>query len=312
MSGSGEVAPLEAAQAGAVSTTDLPVTIAGADSTTPSRASTGSNVAGGEPGSRSTGQHALHLDQPISPAHLGGGRADGIASGGSMRMIAMPSHIEEEDLSRLMSTRNTGRGGGIPVLPVAAWSQQAAVQLIEEPTAPAPEAVELPVEGGPEAVPPTSPPSGTAAAAAAGGAGVTTLPPATSTVVGTTPAPAHAGGEPEEGVWLGACKPMRRCFGWYKRDKTTKPKGAEGAVLAKEYSADEHKISLQELAERYGTAIDVANPAKSRGLTAEEARKRLHEQGPNQLSPPKELPAILQFAKQFGNLLMIMLLIACE
>jgi Cation transporter/ATPase, N-terminus len=215
-----------------------------------------------------------------------------------------------------------------------------------EAAAAGPEAVGLAVEGGPEAAVPATPfpeetPPGPSPATAPIGAG----PPAAVTteaspaavgggpVAGTTaggpevtkvPAAAAVVGEgpghegPREGLWLGASRPIKRCWLWcIRRGKKRKaaaaagkPKGAERAAVGKEYTADEHRLTFQELAERYQTNINFDAPAKSLGLTSEEAAKRLKEDGPNMLSPPKQDPEIIKFLKQFTNLLMLMLIFA--
>lgn len=133
---------------------------------------------------------------------------------------------------------------------------------------------------------------------------VTALPPTASAAVGEGPLPR------EKGVWLGAGNPLssllHRKRPTHARGRGGLPLGAERVPVARGYDVDEHKLSLAELAAKYKVDIDLRDPARSRGLSAEDARARLREHGPNQLTPPKELPPILQFAKQFGNLLMIM------
>ena len=56
--------------------------------------------------------------------------------------------------------------------------------------------------------------------------------------------------------------------------------------------------------------MDLADLAKSEGLDEATAAQRLAEDGPNQLSPPKELPEILKFLKHFTNPLIMLLIIA--
>ena len=61
--------------------------------------------------------------------------------------------------------------------------------------------------------------------------------------------------------------------------------------LKKEVEIDEHKLSLDELAERFKT--DLKN-----GLTQAQASELLEKNGPNSLTPPKKVPEWLKFLKQ--------------
>ena len=70
---------------------------------------------------------------------------------------------------------------------------------------------------------------------------------------------------------------------------------------SREYSADEHRLTLKQLGERYRTHIDAAAPTRSKGLTAEEAAARLSLYGGNHLSPPYQTPEIIKFLKQVGG-----------
>jgi magnesium-transporting ATPase (P-type) len=91
------------------------------------------------------------------------------------------------------------------------------------------------------------------------------------------------------------------------------PQAEEAAARpapATEYVCDEHMLSLAALAERYGTALDLDRPTSSGGLTPEEAATRLATHGQNVLTPPKTVPEWVKFARQFSNLLMVLLLIA--
>jgi sodium/potassium-transporting ATPase subunit alpha len=77
-------------------------------------------------------------------------------------------------------------------------------------------------------------------------------------------------------------------------------KGAAGA-----YS--EHMYPLEVLADKYKTHIDVNDPTKSRGLSADKAAELLKEMGPNLLTPPPRVPLWLLFLLQFANYLMVLL-----
>lgn len=51
----------------------------------------------------------------------------------------------------------------------------------------------------------------------------------------------------------------------------------------------EHKMSFQALSSTLSTSLDEANPEASRGLTKDQASRRLAEQGRNELTPPKQM-----------------------
>ncbi|KAL7564603.1 hypothetical protein ACA910_017945 [Epithemia clementina (nom. ined.)] len=55
--------------------------------------------------------------------------------------------------------------------------------------------------------------------------------------------------------------------------------------------------------------IDTSNLERSRGLTAEEASRRLNVYGKNVLTPPPKTPEWLRFLQQFNNLFLILLII---
>jgi sodium/potassium-transporting ATPase subunit alpha len=60
--------------------------------------------------------------------------------------------------------------------------------------------------------------------------------------------------------------------------------------LKKEVTIDEHKITLDELVERYQTNIN-------QGHTTQKARELLAINGPNSLTPPAEVPEWVKFIK---------------
>ncbi|KAG5265298.1 hypothetical protein AALO_G00240710 [Alosa alosa] len=65
--------------------------------------------------------------------------------------------------------------------------------------------------------------------------------------------------------------------------------------LKKEVDIDDHKISLEELSQRYGVDL-------SRGLTNKRAVEILARDGPNALTPPPTTPEWVKFCKQlFGG-----------
>lgn len=72
---------------------------------------------------------------------------------------------------------------------------------------------------------------------------------------------------------------------------------------AKEKGYSEHLLSLEELSSDLGTDIQ-------QGLTLAQSQKRLHQEGPNALSPPARVPLWLLFLVQFTNLFMVLLMSA--
>ena len=77
-----------------------------------------------------------------------------------------------------------------------------------------------------------------------------------------------------------------------------------------DYDVDDHLLSREDVAERYGVQIDWTNVGASKGLTSGEAEARLKANGPNRLTPPKETLEIIKFLKQFANPLMALLVVA--
>lgn len=71
---------------------------------------------------------------------------------------------------------------------------------------------------------------------------------------------------------------------------------------------DEHLLSLEVLASRYKTAVDMQDPAKSFGLSHGEALERLVRDGKNMLNPPKPQNPVLQYLKLLAEPLTAMLL----
>ncbi|KAI8614826.1 hypothetical protein BC830DRAFT_1169101 [Chytriomyces sp. MP71] len=79
---------------------------------------------------------------------------------------------------------------------------------------------------------------------------------------------------------------------------------------AKSLNLTEHMLSIEEVAAKYSVAINEAKPADSQGLSAAEAAKRLAENGPNALSPPKKRHPFLRFLDILTGLFNIMLIVS--
>lgn len=69
-------------------------------------------------------------------------------------------------------------------------------------------------------------------------------------------------------------------------------------------------LSVTEVAEKFNTSIDTERIAKSRGLSAEEAKARLEANGPNAITPPPKKSLWLLFLSHFGNLFNVLLLVS--
>lgn len=92
---------------------------------------------------------------------------------------------------------------------------------------------------------------------------------------------------------------------------TLPPPRVRGArIERKEYDADEHMLTVAQLAERFQTSINLEKPGQSKGLTQAEAARRLQLYGPNSLTPPKQKPEIVKFLLQFTNGLLMLLIVA--
>uniref|UniRef100_A0A914WL00 Cation-transporting P-type ATPase N-terminal domain-containing protein n=1 Tax=Plectus sambesii TaxID=2011161 RepID=A0A914WL00_9BILA len=95
-----------------------------------------------------------------------------------------------------------------------------------------------------------------------------------------------------------------------RKDDTGATVKAEAAIN-RNLSASfiEHTLERQEIAALYKeSGIDVDNPNKSCGLSETLTRKRLELDGPNKLTPPKELSNAMLLLQQFLNMFWLMLM----
>lgn len=76
---------------------------------------------------------------------------------------------------------------------------------------------------------------------------------------------------------------------------------------SREYDADDHLLTLPQLMERYGTAIDLQNPSASLGLPVAAIPSLQAKHGRNVLTPPAETSAWIQFVRGFGDMFMVLL-----
>ncbi|KAJ3005239.1 UNVERIFIED_CONTAM: hypothetical protein HDU68_004700, partial [Siphonaria sp. JEL0065] len=75
----------------------------------------------------------------------------------------------------------------------------------------------------------------------------------------------------------------------------------------KKLDIDEHLLSFEALAERHKTSFDHSKPQSSKGLSEAEAKKRLDENGPNILSPPKKKSPLFLYIECLSNIFNLML-----
>ena len=74
-------------------------------------------------------------------------------------------------------------------------------------------------------------------------------------------------------------------------------------------------MPIEAVCERYGTQINEEKAAESFGLSEETAAKYLERDGPNMMTPPKEIPPwrkYLGYVTSLFNLLLIVSGILCE
>ncbi len=88
-----------------------------------------------------------------------------------------------------------------------------------------------------------------------------------------------------------------------------KPTTVEDIIKAVEAKSP-HLLTAEECVVRYQTNVNVENPRLSKGLSSEEAERRLQRDGPNQLTPPKDIPEIVKYLLQFTDPFMLLLIFA--
>lgn len=90
-----------------------------------------------------------------------------------------------------------------------------------------------------------------------------------------------------------------------EKDRRKRKKDEEKSV-----DIDEHRMSHQDVAERYGTRINMEKPGESLGLTSQQAEQLLQEHGRNVLTPPKKRHPILKFLDYLRSLFNLLLILA--
>lgn len=81
----------------------------------------------------------------------------------------------------------------------------------------------------------------------------------------------------------------------------TPPEKGKRPEKKRDYTIDDHKLTVPQVGARFGTQLDVSAPSKSAGLTAAEAARRLAVYGSNTLTPPAEIPEILKYLYHFTD-----------
>ncbi|KAF9172499.1 hypothetical protein BGX21_001487 [Mortierella sp. AD011] len=72
----------------------------------------------------------------------------------------------------------------------------------------------------------------------------------------------------------------------------------------------EHLFPIEEIASRHGVSIDALKAANSKGLDSATAAQRLAENGPNILSPPKQISPFMKFIHCLTSLFNLLLILA--
>ncbi|KAJ3283717.1 hypothetical protein HK104_010251 [Borealophlyctis nickersoniae] len=137
----------------------------------------------------------------------------------------------------------------------------------------------------------TAPSSNGAIAGNTAAAEITPVPPVTQSVAFAAPKKPEAAVQPS-----GSDSSL---------NKESKPKTQE-----KKLDVVEHMMTIEELQKKYSVSVDTAKAAASAGLSSADAAKRLQENGPNQLSPPKKKHPIVQFLGYLCGLFNVMLLVS--
>ncbi|KAK3804662.1 MAG: hypothetical protein J3R72DRAFT_508961 [Linnemannia gamsii] len=95
--------------------------------------------------------------------------------------------------------------------------------------------------------------------------------------------------------------------------KEVAEKGKNKETAAKKDKAldiTEHLLSVEEIAGRHGVSIDAVKASNSRGLDSQVAAQRLAENGPNILSPPKQVSPFVKFLHCLASLFNLLLILA--
>ncbi|KAJ3152839.1 hypothetical protein HDU89_001044 [Geranomyces variabilis] len=136
-------------------------------------------------------------------------------------------------------------------------------------------------------------------------------PPAGDIVAAPEAQPSVAFVEPSKPVVAPVQAPAEpaKTFAIEETPVVQKPK-KEGTRGEEALDISEHMLPIAEIQKKLSVVVTPEKPASSPGLSTAEAAKRLTEQGPNQLSPPKKRHPILKFLDHLLGLFNLMLLVA--
>ncbi|KAG0287811.1 hypothetical protein BGZ97_006987, partial [Linnemannia gamsii] len=88
--------------------------------------------------------------------------------------------------------------------------------------------------------------------------------------------------------------------------------GEKGKKATKDKALDitEHLFPVEEIAARHNVSIELLKPGSSQGLSTAAATERLAENGPNILSPPKQISPFMKFFHCLTSLFNLLLILA--
>ncbi|KAG0226863.1 hypothetical protein B0O80DRAFT_439770 [Mortierella sp. GBAus27b] len=92
--------------------------------------------------------------------------------------------------------------------------------------------------------------------------------------------------------------------------KPKKGKGQDDKSNQKALDITEHLFPIEEVAARHTVSIDTQKPGNSKGLDSSVAAQRLAENGPNILSPPKQISPFMKFIHCLTSLFNLLLILA--
>ncbi|KAK3825583.1 MAG: hypothetical protein J3Q66DRAFT_107013 [Benniella sp.] len=87
-------------------------------------------------------------------------------------------------------------------------------------------------------------------------------------------------------------------------------KDKEKKAKEKQLDITEHLFPVEDIAARHGVSIDTAKASNSKGLDSSVASQRLAENGPNILSPPKQIHPFMKFIHCLTSLFNLLLILA--
>lgn len=91
-----------------------------------------------------------------------------------------------------------------------------------------------------------------------------------------------------------------------KSEKPSKPEKSN-IIFKATYEVDDHKMSLETLASRYETSLDIMNPNNSQGLKKNQIKVKQKLYGLNVLSPPKQKTELEKFLGYFLSMFNLLL-----